>query len=127
MYISCLATDYDGTLAHDGIVDGATADALVVLRRSDRKLLLVTGRELPDLIRVVPGIDLFDLVVAENRMLLFDPSHKKGNPARSRTPPRNWWKPCARKASLRFPSADLLSRPGSQTKTGSRRYPGTRS
>jgi len=25
MYISCLATDYDGTLAHDGIVEDATA------------------------------------------------------------------------------------------------------
>ena len=44
MYISCLATDYDGTLAHDGIVDDATADALVAFRRSGRRLLLVTGR-----------------------------------------------------------------------------------
>ena len=77
MYISCLATDYDGTLAHDGIVDGTTADALVALRRSGRKLLLVTGRELPDLVRVLPRIDLFDRVVAENGALLFDPAKKK--------------------------------------------------
>ena len=69
MYISCLATDYDGTLAHDGIVDDATANALVAFRRSGRKLLLVTGRELPDLIRVLPRIDLFDRVVAENGAL----------------------------------------------------------
>ena len=34
MYISCLATDYDRTLGHDGIVDDATADALVAFRRS---------------------------------------------------------------------------------------------
>jgi len=71
MYISCLATDYDGTLAHDGIVDDATADALVAFRRSGRRLLLVTGRELPDLVRVFPRIDLFDRVVAENGALLF--------------------------------------------------------
>jgi hydroxymethylpyrimidine pyrophosphatase-like HAD family hydrolase len=43
MYISCLATDYDGTLAQDGVVDDATADALVAFRRSGRRLLLVTG------------------------------------------------------------------------------------
>ena len=77
MYISCLATDYDGTLAHDGIVEDATAEALVALRRSGRRLVLVTGRELPDLIRVFPRIDLFDRVVAENGALLFDPATKK--------------------------------------------------
>ena len=80
MYISCLATDYDGTLAHDGIVDDPTADALVAFRRSGRKLLLVTGRELPDLVRVLPRIDLFDRVVAENGALLFDPATKKETP-----------------------------------------------
>jgi hypothetical protein len=80
MYISCLATDYDGTLAHDGIVDEATADALGAFRRSGRKLLLVTGRELPDLIRVFPRIDLFDRVVAENGALLFEPATKKETP-----------------------------------------------
>src|ERR1700729_2872420 len=80
MYISCLATDYDGTLAQDGIVDDATADALVAFRRSGRRLLLVTGRELPDLTRVFPRIDLFDRVVAENGALLFDPATKKETP-----------------------------------------------
>jgi HAD superfamily hydrolase (TIGR01484 family) len=80
MYISCLATDYDGTLAHDGIVDDATADALVAFRGSGRRLLLVTGRELPDLVRVLPRIDLFDRVVAENGALLFDPATKKETP-----------------------------------------------
>ncbi len=77
MYISCLATDYDGTLAHDGIVEDATAEALVAFRRSGRRLLLVTGRELPDLMRVFPQIDLFDRVVVENGALLFDPAKKK--------------------------------------------------
>jgi hypothetical protein len=80
MYISCLATDYDGTLAHDGVVDEATVKALVAFRRSGRQLLLVTGRELPDLIRVLPRIDLFDRVVAENGALLFDPATKNETP-----------------------------------------------
>lgn len=44
-----LATDYDGTLAHDGKVDDATLTALEKLSASGRKLLLVTGRHLPDL------------------------------------------------------------------------------
>ena len=80
MYISCLATDYDGTLAHDGVVDEATVNALIAFRRSGRKLLLVTGRELPDLIRVFPQLDLFDRVVAENGALLFEPATKKESP-----------------------------------------------
>ena len=79
MYISCLATDYDGTLAHDGLVDGATADALIAFRRSGKMLLLVTGRE-PDLLRVFPRIDLFDRVGAENGALLFEPATKKESP-----------------------------------------------
>ena len=84
-YIRCLATDYDGTLARDGLVDDATPDALA-FRRSGRRLLLVTGRELPDLVRVFPRIDLFDRVVVENGALLFEPATKKESPPSSRTP-----------------------------------------
>jgi HAD superfamily hydrolase (TIGR01484 family) len=80
MYISCLASDYDGTLAHDGFVEDLTAEALIAFKRSGRRLLLVTGRELPDLVRVFPRIDLFDRVVAENGALLFDPATKKETP-----------------------------------------------
>ena len=80
MYISCLATDYDGTLVHDGVVEEATLDALTAFRRSGRKLVLVTGRELPDLVRVFPELNLFDRVVAENGALLFEPATKKELP-----------------------------------------------
>ncbi len=80
MYIICVATDYDGTLAHDGAVDEATVDALVRLKRSGRRLVLVTGRELPDLIAAFPQIDLFDRVVAENGALLFNPATKTERP-----------------------------------------------
>jgi hydroxymethylpyrimidine pyrophosphatase-like HAD family hydrolase len=68
-----LATDYDGTLAHDGIVSATTLKALDRFRASGRKLILVTGRELPELKHVFPQLDLFDFVVAENGALLHCP------------------------------------------------------
>jgi hydroxymethylpyrimidine pyrophosphatase-like HAD family hydrolase len=68
-----LATDYDGTLASEGAVSAPTIQALETLRASGRKLLMVTGRELPDLRRVFPEIGLFDAVVAENGALLYRP------------------------------------------------------
>jgi HAD superfamily hydrolase (TIGR01484 family) len=80
MYFVALATDYDGTLARQGNVDAATKEALREVRRSGRKLILVTGRDLPDLKRVFPELELFDLVVAENGALLFDPAKKEEKP-----------------------------------------------
>jgi hydroxymethylpyrimidine pyrophosphatase-like HAD family hydrolase len=65
-----LAVDYDGTLAHDGKVADSTVAALERAKRSGRRLLLVTGREVGDLNRVFPRLDLFDRVVAENGGLL---------------------------------------------------------
>lgn len=73
MFLIAFATDYDGTLAHHGVVDATTIDALERLRDSGRKLLMVTGRELPDLKRVFDRLDVFDLVVAENGALLYFP------------------------------------------------------
>ena len=72
-----LATDYDGTLATAGRVDDRTVEALQRLRESERRLILVTGRELGDLIEVFPHVDLFDWVVAENGALLYEPSTKE--------------------------------------------------
>src|SRR5919202_881380 len=69
-----LACDYDGTIASAGVVDAPTLGALERLRASGRKLILVTGRELDDLLRVFPHITLFDLVVAENGALLYWPN-----------------------------------------------------
>ena len=71
-----LCTDYDGTIAHHGRVDDATLDALERLRESGRKLVMVTGREIPDLETVFPRFDLFDIMVAENGALLYWPATK---------------------------------------------------
>ncbi|MBY0227859.1 MAG: HAD family hydrolase [Gemmataceae bacterium] len=76
MRYHALATDYDGTIAHDGGVDAPTLAALERLRATGRRLLLVTGRELPDLLRTFAHIHLFDLVVGENGALLYRPSDK---------------------------------------------------
>ena len=77
MYFIALATDYDGTLAHDGIVAKKTLSALERSKKSGRKLILVTGRELPDLKRVFPEVSLFDKVVAENGALIYTPASEE--------------------------------------------------
>lgn len=71
-----LACDYDGTIAHDGAVADSVVDALVRLKDSGRRLLLVTGRELDDLGEAFDRVELFDRVVAENGAVLFDPDSR---------------------------------------------------
>ena len=72
-----LATDYDGTLAHHGSVSKKTLQTLEKAKKSGRKLILVTGRQLDDLKEVFPELPVFDYVVAENGALLYDPLTKK--------------------------------------------------
>ncbi|HRK96275.1 MAG TPA: HAD family hydrolase, partial [Rhodospirillales bacterium] len=73
MYYQAVAFDYDGTLAKDGRVDEATVDALRRLKDSGRRLIMVSGREHADLLRVFPEVDLFDRLVLENGALLCGP------------------------------------------------------
>ena len=72
----CLACDYDGTIARDGHVSPSTVEALKRVSASGRKLVLATGRELPDLLRVFPEISIFDRVVVENGAVLYRPERK---------------------------------------------------
>src|SRR5438105_4535358 len=72
-----LATDYDGTLAEQGTVRPETVAAVERLRKSGRRAVLVTGRELEDLKTVFDRFDLFDLVVAENGALLYRPQTRE--------------------------------------------------
>jgi HAD superfamily hydrolase (TIGR01484 family) len=73
MNFLALALDYDGTLAYDGKVRESTICALEKVRESGRKLLLVTGRQLEDLLTVFERQDLFEWIVAENGGLLYCP------------------------------------------------------
>src|SRR5438067_2768629 len=63
LYFLALATDYDGTIAEDGIVDAVTLAALDSFKKTGRRLILVTGRELPDLKSGFSVLELFALVV----------------------------------------------------------------
>jgi HAD superfamily hydrolase (TIGR01484 family) len=72
-----LATDYDGTIAQHGDVTESTRAALVRWKEAGKKLILVTGRELPDLQKVCPFTNLFDCIVAENGAMLFWPGGVK--------------------------------------------------
>jgi hypothetical protein len=71
-----LATDYDGTLAEGGAVSADTLRALERASGSGCGLLLVTGREMDDIVRVFPRLDIFDRVVSENGALIYRPEDR---------------------------------------------------
>jgi hydroxymethylpyrimidine pyrophosphatase-like HAD family hydrolase len=73
MYYQALATDYDGTLAHHGQVDPAAIEVLKRLKETGRRLILVSGRERDDLLRVFEDFDLFDRLVLENGAVIARP------------------------------------------------------
>ncbi|HEX2475064.1 MAG TPA: HAD family hydrolase, partial [Lacipirellulaceae bacterium] len=73
MLYHALAVDYDGTLATDGVVDEHTVEALRRLRESGRRLVLVTGRIIEQLLRIFPQVGLCNLVVADNGAVIYDP------------------------------------------------------
>lgn len=72
MRYQVLATDYDGTLATQGRVSAAVIEKLKELQATARKAILVTGREMPDLIDVFPEYKIFDYIVAENGALIHE-------------------------------------------------------
>jgi hydroxymethylpyrimidine pyrophosphatase-like HAD family hydrolase len=77
MHYQVLACDYDGTVARDGLMNADTAAALARLRASGRRIVLVTGRRLEELLTVCPDLGPFDLVVAENGAILYTPSSRE--------------------------------------------------
>ena len=77
MQFTVLACDYDGTLAPDGIIGQQTIDSLRRCAASGRKLVMVTGRELPELLEVCSTPELFELIVAENGGMLYRPATRE--------------------------------------------------
>lgn len=69
-----LACDYDGTLAKHGRVNDATLTALENVRQSGRRLVMVTGRRLNELLEVFPAARMFDRIVAENGAVILTPA-----------------------------------------------------
>lgn len=74
--VRAFATDFDGTIAHNGAVPEATLAALDRLRKSGVVVMMVTGREIEDLARIFPHMDHFDMIVAENGALLYTPKDR---------------------------------------------------
>ncbi len=72
-----VATDYDNTLASDGRVCPETVGALERLLQSGRKIILVTGRLLPDILDIFPEIGLCERVVADNGAVLYRPATRE--------------------------------------------------
>ena len=112
-----LACDYDGTIGHDGVVSEETLSALRFLRSSGRRLLLVTGRRLDDMKRLLPSLELFDRVVVENGALLYRPGHARGGARWRSRHRRRSSRRCGRAASRRSRWAGPSSPPGSRTST----------
>lgn len=69
-----LAFDYDETLATDGRMDPAAAEALAEARGAGWRLALVTGRTFDRIAEICPELHLFDLVVPENGCLMHVPA-----------------------------------------------------
>lgn len=76
MRYTCVACDYDGTLATNGQVSDDVLLALSRVKESGRALVLVTGRRLDDLLEIFSHVSMFDVVVCENGALLYDPATK---------------------------------------------------
>jgi HAD superfamily hydrolase (TIGR01484 family) len=72
----CLICDYDGTIAHDGRCAPSTIEALKRVRASGRKLILATGRQLPELQDILPEHNIFDRIIAENGAIVYRPDSK---------------------------------------------------
>ncbi|TMQ19429.1 MAG: HAD-IIB family hydrolase [Deltaproteobacteria bacterium] len=83
-----LAADYDGTLAHHGRIDDATWAALHRLVDSGRKVVMVTGRELDDVLALLREPGLFVRIVAENGALVYDPATREVRLLAEPPPPR---------------------------------------
>ena len=72
MRYQVLATDYDGTLADQGRVSEKVIGKLKQLLATSRKAILVTGREMKDLVIVFPAYKVFDYIIAENGALIHE-------------------------------------------------------
>jgi len=88
MRFVAVALDFDGTIAHDSHVPARVVAGLRRVKESGRQMLLVTGRELPELLAIFPEIALFDRVVAENGAVLYRPDTGESRDLADPPPPQ---------------------------------------
>lgn len=72
-----LALDYDGTIAVDGVLDKNVRAAIVDLRKQGIDVILVTGRILREIQKLVGDLRLFLAIVAENGAVLAYPAIRR--------------------------------------------------
>jgi hydroxymethylpyrimidine pyrophosphatase-like HAD family hydrolase len=70
MKFRVLALDYDGTIAQDGVLNPDIRAAVAEVRACGTVVLIVTGRTISDLKRVVGDLNFVDAIVAENGAVL---------------------------------------------------------
>lgn len=75
MRFEALACDFDATMADHGYVSDAVLVALEGVRASGRRLVVVTGRRLHDVLALLPDPELFVAVVAENGAVSYLPDY----------------------------------------------------
>jgi hypothetical protein len=113
-----LCCDYDGTLARDGRVDRQTLAGLEKLLASGRRLVLVTGRELPDLQATFPRLACSSASLPKTAPSSIAPPTAERR--RLLTLPPGSLSTCSgAAASLRFRSVASSSPPGGRTSTPS--------
>jgi hydroxymethylpyrimidine pyrophosphatase-like HAD family hydrolase len=74
MRFGVLALDYDGTIAQDGVLDPDVRQAILEVRAHGVTVVIVTGRILDDLRRLMGDLRLVDAVVAENGAVIAFPA-----------------------------------------------------
>ncbi len=107
MWYRVLATDFDGTVATHGAIDPATIKSLERCLESGRKLVLVTGRVMAELLQVCPAISLFEWVVAENGALLYRPATREERPL-GEPPPAEFVEALRRRGVTRLSTGQVI-------------------
>jgi hydroxymethylpyrimidine pyrophosphatase-like HAD family hydrolase len=87
MHYLALATDFDGTIACEGRVEPEVTAALRRVAATGRRLVMVTGRELGEVLALYPHVDIFDRLVVENGALLYTPATKTSRTLSPAPPP----------------------------------------
>jgi HAD superfamily hydrolase (TIGR01484 family) len=106
MHYFALACDFDQTLADMGLVAKTTLAALERFLASGRKLILVTGRQLPDLQQLFPQVSLFERVVAENGAVLHHPATSETKLLAE--PPPQAFMDALRRHAVRFSAGSVI-------------------
>lgn len=70
MKLCVIALDYDGTIAQHGRIEPLVIEAVRETQARGIVVILVTGRIMTELRRVLPDPELFDAVVSENGAVL---------------------------------------------------------